>query len=99
MPRLTNAYHVLGVENTATTAEIRAAYKRRVRDAHPDRHGGSETAHERFLELQAAYELLSDPQRREAHDRNPEALLDETILELRLQQLTRRRQRLRRLYE
>ena len=96
---MANAYEVLGVENTATEAEIRAAYKRRVRDAHPDRHGGSEAAHERFLEVQAAYEVLSDPQRKEAHDQNPDQLLDETLWELRLQQLTRRRKRLRRLYE
>ena len=99
MGAVANAYDVLGVEPTATDAEIRAAYKRHVRTAHPDRHGGSEQAHERFLALQAAYEILSDPARRRAHDQNPETLLDEKLWELRHQQLTRRRMRLRRLYE
>ena len=94
-----NAYAVLGVKTTATQDEIRAAYKRQVRDAHPDRHQGSETAHEHFLKLQAAYDVLSDPQRRHAHDKNPDALLEETLWERRLHQLTRRRNRLRRLYE
>lgn len=96
---MTSAYEVLGLQTTATETEIRAAYKRKAAEAHPDRHGGSDQAHEFFLEIQAAYQILSDPVRRQAHDVDPEAQLDETILELRHQQLSRRRMRLRRLYE
>jgi curved DNA-binding protein CbpA len=94
-------YRVLGVSPQASEEELRVAYRARVRALHPDLHGNTEAAHLTFLELQAAYELLSDPARREAYDRAPE-LAGEALarmLEERRAQLSRRRRRLRRLYE
>ena len=58
-------YQVLGVVCTASAAEIKAAYRRLVKQHHPDA-GGDE---HRILELNAAWEVLGDAQRRAAHDR------------------------------
>jgi len=60
-----NHYEVLGVARTASTAEIRSAYRKLVRQVHPDQ-GGSAT---RFRAVQAAWETLSDSERRAAYDR------------------------------
>ena len=95
-----SAYDILGVPKGAGPEEIRAAYRELARDRHPDLHGGSSEANERFLELRAAYELLRDPERRRAHDADPEAAMTDRIREeQRLAQRKRRRERLKRLYE
>ncbi|MEZ5141482.1 MAG: PQQ-binding-like beta-propeller repeat protein [Acidimicrobiales bacterium] len=57
-------YDVLGVDRFADAATIHRAYRRRAMLAHPDR-GGSEQA---FVEISAAYEVLSDPDRRRDYD-------------------------------
>ena len=95
---MADAYQLLGVARDATDEAIRAAYRDRVKRMHPDRHGGTEAAHEAFLELQAAYEVLSDPDRRAAHDLDPEVLGTEVWVQRRKAQLKRRRARLDRLY-
>ena len=61
-------YTALGVTRGAATAEIKTAYRRRARSLHPDVNGGDPNAAEKFKELVAAYELLSDPVRRSAYD-------------------------------
>ena len=64
-------YTVLGVARSASQAEIKAAYLTLVRKYHPDRHHDNplaDLATERLAELNQAYELLSDPARRDAHD-------------------------------
>jgi curved DNA-binding protein CbpA len=64
-------YSVLGVPRTATAAEIRAAYRALGARFHPDRHQGNpleELAATRMQEINRAYESLSDPRRRAAHD-------------------------------
>ena len=64
-------YSVLGVARTATEAEIRAAYLALVAKYHPDRHQGNpleELASAKMAEVNRAYEILSDPARRAAHD-------------------------------
>ncbi|HET6147899.1 MAG TPA: J domain-containing protein [Polyangia bacterium] len=64
-------YAVLGVDRSATAAEIRAAYLALVARYHPDRHQGNpleDLASQRIAEINQAYELLSDPARRAAFD-------------------------------
>ena len=62
-------YAVLGVSRTATEDEIKSAYRRLAREYHPDTNPGDPNAEERFKELQLAYEVLKDPERRERYDR------------------------------
>lgn len=62
-------YDVLGLSRTATDADIRDAFRRLAREHHPDRNPNDATAHERFSELNAAYQILSDPERRARFDR------------------------------
>jgi molecular chaperone DnaJ len=62
-------YAVLGVERTADGSEIKRAYRRLAMDHHPDRNPGDHAAEERFKELAEAYQILSDPQRRDLYDR------------------------------
>ncbi|HKQ99723.1 MAG TPA: DnaJ domain-containing protein [Pyrinomonadaceae bacterium] len=61
-------YKTLGVERTATTAEIKSAYRRLARRAHPDVNNGSEHSARKFALLALAYRTLSDPQERAAYD-------------------------------
>ena len=61
-------YAILGVAPTASEAEIRAAYRALVAKYHPDRHQGNpleELASAKMAEINRAYEILSDPVRRE----------------------------------
>lgn len=63
---MTNYYQILGVTNTASADEIKQAYRRLASQHHPDK-GGDKA---RFQEIQAAYDTLSDPNRRAQID-NP----------------------------
>lgn len=101
-PAVGKAHEVLGVGLDASFDEIRLAYRRLAKESHPDRHGNSDAAHVRWLEIQLAYEILIDPERRARHDRGEEGWEEDAsrwFLERRLAQLVRRRNRLRRLYE
>ena len=60
-------YTHLGVAPTATLSEIKAAYRSRAMDLHPDRNPGRDTT-KKFEELQQAYEVLSSPDLRTAYD-------------------------------
>jgi molecular chaperone DnaJ len=62
-------YDVLGVSRTATEGELREAFRRLAREHHPDQNPGDSDAQRRFQELNAAYQLLGDPQRRARYDR------------------------------
>ncbi len=63
-----NLYDVLGVPKTATQEEIKRAYRRLARQWHPDKNPDNPEAEERFKEIQAAYDVLSDPEKRKRYD-------------------------------
>ena len=63
--RLPDPYGLLGVDREASTAEIRRAYLRRIKQVHPDANPGQEEEAKRVI---LAYELLSDSQRRRQYD-------------------------------
>ncbi|MEN5082715.1 J domain-containing protein [Bosea sp. TWI1241] len=62
-------YQVLGVAKSASEAEIKKAYRRCAKDLHPDRNQGDPKAQDRFAELNTAYEVLGDEQKRKQFDR------------------------------
>jgi len=68
----TDLYDVLGVGRDASADEIKKAYRRLARDLHPDVNPDPETQ-ERFKEVTAAYEILSDPEKRQRYDAGPDA--------------------------
>lgn len=65
----TDHYAVLGVSREATAEEIKVAYRKLARELHPDTNPEDTAAHERFKEVTHAYEVLSDPQKRQRYDR------------------------------
>ena len=66
-------YDILGVDRSATQDEIKSAFRRLASQHHPDKNPGDNGAHHRFKEINAAYQILSDPQKRAAFDRYGEA--------------------------
>ena len=62
-------YKVLGVDKKASADEIKKAYRKLARQYHPDRNPGDARAEERFKEISAAYDVLSDPDKRKQYDR------------------------------
>src|SRR5437764_6950 len=57
-------YEVLGVGRTATAEELKKAYRKQARQHHPDVNQGRAESEEQFKEVNEAYEVLSDPDRR-----------------------------------
>jgi len=62
-------YQVLGIAKTAAAEEVKAAFRKLARLNHPDRNPGDRAAEERFKLAAAAYEVLSDPAKRQHYDR------------------------------
>jgi len=68
MPTTKDYYEILGVERTASAEQIKKAYKRAAMKYHPDRNPEDAEAEQRFKECAEAYEVLSDPQKRQRYD-------------------------------
>src|ERR671937_333451 len=61
-------YTTLGVAKTATEKEIKQAYRKLARKHHPDVNPGDKTAESRFKDINEAYEVLGDPEKRKKYD-------------------------------
>ncbi len=62
-------YDILGVQKGASDAELKSAFRKLAMTCHPDRHPGDKGAEAKFKELNEAYQVLSDGQKRAAYDR------------------------------
>eukprot|EP00195_Chlamydomonas_chlamydogama_P011429 CAMPEP_0202902312 /NCGR_PEP_ID=MMETSP1392-20130828/16785_1 /ASSEMBLY_ACC=CAM_ASM_000868 /TAXON_ID=225041 /ORGANISM="Chlamydomonas chlamydogama, Strain SAG 11-48b" /LENGTH=129 /DNA_ID=CAMNT_0049589061 /DNA_START=121 /DNA_END=510 /DNA_ORIENTATION=- len=69
-------YSILGVDILASQEVIRHSYRKLARLYHPDRHQGCEDAKKKFQEIVAAFEVLSDEERRQQYDLDLLELLD-----------------------
>src|SRR5829696_10535452 len=67
MPR--DYYEVLGVARDATEDQVKKAYRKLARQYHPDRNPGDKSAEAKFKEVQEAYDVLSDKNKRAQYDR------------------------------
>ncbi len=72
-------YELLEVSRTASDAEIKKAYRRLAMKYHPDRNPGDSAAEEKFKEIQNAYSILSDSQKRAAYDQFGHAGVDPSM--------------------
>ncbi len=71
-------YEVLGLEKGATEAEIKKAYRKLAKEYHPDLHPGDADCEAKFKELNEAYEILSDEEKRAKYDQFGHAAFDPT---------------------
>src|SRR6186713_3651494 len=62
-------YEVLGVTRTSTEVELKAAFRKLAMQHHPDRNPGDKDCEGRFKEINEAYDVLKDDQKRAAYDR------------------------------
>jgi len=69
MQNFRNYYDILDIPRSATVEEIKRAYRRLARKYHPDVNPGDKLAEEKFKDVSEAYEVLSDPVKRQQYDR------------------------------
>lgn len=72
-------YEVLGVSKDATDAQIKSAFRKAAKTCHPDLHPDDKEAEARFKELNEAYEVLSDPDKRSKYDQFGHAAFDPSM--------------------
>ncbi|MDX6539195.1 MAG: molecular chaperone DnaJ [Gaiellales bacterium] len=70
---MSDHYKTLGVPRNASADDIKKAYRKLVRETHPDKHPGDAAAEERFKQIAQANEILSDPEKRKQYDMLGEA--------------------------
>src|SRR3954464_8292008 len=68
MPATKDPYKTLGVDKKASDDDIKKAYRKLARQYHPDRNPDNPSAEERFKEIQQAYSILSDPEKKRQYD-------------------------------
>lgn len=61
-------YQILGISKSSSDADIKKAYRRRAKELHPDRNAGDPKAQDRFSELNSAYEIVGDAEKRKQFD-------------------------------
>lgn len=61
-------YHILGVDRTASAEEIKRAYRKLAKQHHPDVNKGAKASEDRFKDISAAYDVLSDVKKRQQYD-------------------------------
>jgi len=69
-------YEVLGVDKSASTDDIKRAFRKQAMQYHPDRNPGDKSAEQKFKEINEAYEVLKDDQKRAAYDRYGKAAFE-----------------------
>jgi len=69
MASVKDLYETLGIARGSSQDEIKKAYRKLARQYHPDANPGDASAEERFKEVQTAYDVLSDPEKRKQYDR------------------------------
>ncbi len=65
---MSDYYSILGIDKKASDADIKKAYRKKAQEFHPDKNPGDKTAESKFKEVQEAYEVLSDAQKRSRYD-------------------------------
>ena len=61
-------YAILGVSKTASSGDIKSAFRKLAMKYHPDKNQGNKTAEVKFKEINEAYKVLSDPEKRKLYD-------------------------------
>ncbi|KAL6240963.1 Type I HSP40 co-chaperone [Rhinocladiella similis] len=77
MVKDTKFYEILGVDPSASEAQLKSAYKKGALKHHPDKNAHNPDAAEKFKDLSKAYEVLSDPQKRQLYDQYGEEGLEQ----------------------